>query len=66
MNIKGNIVVQSPAKLKVGDLNVIDEFQNLSFHNIKTIEDTRIWKDLILMSATPFVPLLAAAIKAKI
>lgn len=59
-------MVQSPAKLKLGDINVIDEFQNLSFHNIKTIEDIRIWKNLILMSATPFVPLLAAAVKAKI
>lgn len=30
----GNIVVQTPYYLRIGDLNVIDEFQFITHHNI--------------------------------
>lgn len=55
------IVVQTPAYLNAEVPNVIDEFQFLSHFNVEKISNRAYWKRLILMSATPFTPLLAAA-----
>lgn len=59
----GDIIVQTPAYLgqhKDG-INVIDEYQFLSFHNKDYLMVRKNWKNMLLMSATPMVPLLAAA-----
>lgn len=61
----GDIVVQTPGYLKEG-YNTIDEFQMLTHFNKGYFEDKSNWRQLFLMSATPFVPLLFAAMRAGI
>lgn len=57
----GSIVVQTPYFLKPGVFNILDEFQNISFHNLGEIQNLDMWNSLVLMSATPMVPLLGYA-----
>lgn len=61
----GDIIVQTPGYLEEG-FNIVDEFQMLTHFNKSFFEDKQNWRNLILMSATPEVPLLAAAQEAGI
>lgn len=57
------VVIQTPGYLEraqSGMINVIDEFQFLSFHNLKDFMDRDMYYNLVFMSATPHVALLGA------
>lgn len=64
--VSGHIVVQTPWYLTGGVYNVIDEFQFVSTFNLLFLQNKANWKKLILMSATPHVPLIASAKRAGI
>lgn len=60
----GNIIVQTPHYLRPGHINVIDEFHALSFKNMRQLTTSKMWNELILMSATPYVPIYKGALQA--
>jgi hypothetical protein len=47
-----------------GKWTIIDEFQTLRHYNKSYVEDDKNHNELVLMSATPFVPLMDAIQKA--
>lgn len=62
------MIVQTPGYLgrDQDGINVIDEFQNMTEFAQDFFTTKKNWKNIILMSATPDVPLVAAAIEAGI
>lgn len=57
---KQHVNVCTPAYLNPKEgITVLDEFQNLTSFNLKDISNVESWKNMVLMSATAYNPVLA-------